>query len=129
MQLLLDTHIYLWIYLWSVSNDPRLSKDARVLMASATAIYVSSISLWEIAIKVRQGKLQADLVDLVDKLEPSGFLPLPVLPIHAVPIAAMPLHHRDPFDRMLVAQATAEQLWLLTADAQLSQYSNLVIRV
>lgn len=98
-------------------------------MASAEAIYVSAASLWEIAVKVRIGKLKADPEELVAKLTASGFHPLPVLPQHTLPVAQLPLHHADPFDRMLIAQAISEQIWLLTTDSQLPQYTELVLRV
>lgn len=102
---------------------------ATKLIESADAIYISSASLWEIAIKVRLGKLKADLQEMVDDLEPSGYRVLPVFPQYAVTVAQLPMHHRDPFDRMLVAQAMSEQIWLLTSDSQLPRYSDLVLKV
>jgi PIN domain nuclease of toxin-antitoxin system len=98
-------------------------------MDSAEAVYVSSVTLWEIAIKVRIGKMQADPEELVRRMDESGLIELSVRFTHAVEMAKLPLLHRDPFDRMLVAQAISESLFLITADNQLPQYSNLVIRI
>jgi len=126
MQFLLDTQIYLWL----ASSNARLSARTRgLLLAADSSIYVSTASLWEIAIKVRIGKLKANLDELVDDLAPSGYQVVPVLPVHTIQVSRLPLLHGDPFDRMLIAQAMSEQMWLITADAQLPQYSELVIRV
>src|SRR3984885_2337854 len=100
MHILLDTHIYLW----HVSDDERLSKDARSLILEAESIHISAASLWEIAIKVKLGKLNADLGRLIAEMEPSGFVELPVTTRHAAEVAKLPLLHGDPFDRLLVAQ-------------------------
>jgi PIN domain nuclease of toxin-antitoxin system len=125
MHLLLDTHIYLW----HVTDDPLLSDQARALILAADTIHISAATLWEIAIKVRLGKLNADLERLIAKMQSSGFRELPVTSLHTAQVAKLPLLHSDPFDRMLVAQAMSEPLHLLTADNQLPQYSSLVIRV
>ena len=99
------------------------------MMEAAEQIYVSAASIWEIAIKARLGKIEASAVDLVDAIEASGFLELPVRALHAVRVADLPLHHTDPFDRLLVSQAMAEPLRLLTVDTVLCQYSDLVTLV
>ena len=125
MHILLDTHIYFW----HVSDDERLSKDARSLILEAESIHISAASLWEIAIKVKLGKLNADLGRLIAEMEPSGFVELPVTTRHAAEVAKLPLLHGDPFDRLLVAQAMSEPLYLVTTDSQLPQYSTLVIQV
>jgi PIN domain nuclease of toxin-antitoxin system len=125
MHILLDTHIYLW----HVSDDELLSKEARSLILEAESIHISAASLWEIAIKVRLGKLNADLERLVAEMEPSGFVELPVTSRHAAQVAKLPLLHGDPFDRLLVAQAMSEPFYLVTTDSQLPQYSSLVIQV
>jgi PIN domain nuclease of toxin-antitoxin system len=125
MHILLDTHIYLW----HVSDDERLSKEARSLILEAESIHISAASLWEIAIKVKLGKLNADLERLIAEMEPSGFVELPVTTRHAAEVAKLPLLHGDPFDRLLVAQAVSEPLYLVTTDSQLPQYSTLVIQV
>jgi len=125
MRLLLDTHIFLWV----VTDSRRLSAKARNLLRQADAIYVSSASIWEIAIKRRLGKIDAQPGELADAIEASGFLALPITPRHAATVESLPDHHRDPFDRLLVAQALHEPLRLVTADETLSRYSDLVLRV
>jgi PIN domain nuclease of toxin-antitoxin system len=91
--------------------------------------YVSAASIWEAAIKARLGKLAADPHELAAAIEPSGFIELPVRASHAAGVGALELHHNDPFDRLLLAQALAEPLRLVTSDAVLAQYSELVILV
>jgi PIN domain nuclease of toxin-antitoxin system len=120
--LLLDTHLFLW----AVTDSRKLSRAARSRMTAAEAVYISSASIWEIAIKSALGKLEADPDRLVAAIDESGFQELPVLARHAAAVARLPPHHRDPFDRLLVAQAITEPLFLLTADAGLERYSELV---
>lgn len=122
MRILLDTHIYLW---W-LQDHPKLSVFAREKIISATEVYVSSASIWEASIKIGIGKLEADIDALVEQIAENGFLELPVRARHAMQLTRLPEIHRDPFDRMLVAQAMCEPLRLLTADAQLAAYSELV---
>lgn len=122
MRLLLDTHIFLW----AVAGSRLLKPKARRVIESADAVYVSAASIWEVAIKARLGKIDADLEDLVAAIEASGFLELPIRSSHAAGVARLEMHHSDPFDRLLIAQAVAEPLKLLTADAALVQYSELV---
>src|SRR6185312_2688952 len=112
MRLLLDTHIYLW---W-LEDDSQLSKKARLLITNANAVYVSSVSIWEMSIKQGLGKLAVDINSLVLAIEMNSFLELPVSAQHAVVTSQLPLLHRDPFDRMLIAQAMYEPLQFLTAD-------------
>ena len=125
MRLLLDTHIYLW----SVTDDRKLSKAARKLILEAEEVYVSSASIWETSIKAGLGKLDADVDMLVTEIEASGFLELPVRAIHAALVRNLPDIHGDPFDRLLVAQALSEPLRLVTSDGHLSKYTDLVITV
>jgi PIN domain nuclease of toxin-antitoxin system len=125
MRLLLDTHIFLWAVQGNASLKPRV----RRMMEAAEQIYVSAASIWEIAIKARLGKIEASAVDVVEAIAESGFLELPVRALHAVGVAELPLHHTDPFDRLLVSQAMAEPLRLLTADSVLRQYGDLVTLV
>lgn len=125
MRVLLDTHVFLW----AVADSPLLRPEARRLIESAEVAYVSSASIWEIAIKARLGKIDADATALVDAIEASGFVELPVTAAHAAGGAQLPLHHGDPFDRLLIAQAMATPLRLLTADSQLARYSELVLGV
>lgn len=125
MRLLLDTHVYLWV----VTDSPRLTPAARRMIELAEQTFVSAASIWEIGIKARLGKIDADPDELVAAIERSGFMELPVRAVHAAAAARLPLHHNDPFDRLLVAQAVTEPLGLLTADAVLAAYSDLVVVV
>ncbi len=122
MRILLDTHIYLW---W-LQDSSQLSKSARQKILSATEVYVSSVSIWEASIKVGIGKLDVDIDVLVEEIVKNGFQELPVTAAHAAKVRHLPDIHRDPFDRMLVAQALCEPLQFLTADGMLSDYSELV---
>jgi PIN domain nuclease of toxin-antitoxin system len=123
MRLLLDTHVFLW----AVAGSPSLKPAARRMMQSADEVYVSAASIWEIAIKVRLGKLQADPEELAVAIDASGFRELPVKAAHGAGVARLALHPHDPFDRLLIAQALAEPLKLLTADETLTRYSDLVV--
>lgn len=125
MRLLLDTHIlYWWFY------DPgKLSPHAVKTIKDAEEVFFSSASLWEIAIKVRLGKIKADPRQILHRTEQNDFIELPVLSRHTLLVATLPLHHSDPFDRLLVSQAMGEPLHLLTVDIQLKPYSELVVLV
>lgn len=122
MRVLLDTHVFLWV----VTDSRKLKAAARKVIEGADAVYVSAASIWEIAIKVRLGKIDGDPKQLAAAIEPSGFLELPVNAQHAARVAQLADHHHDPFDRLLVAQALMEPLVLLTADALLARYGELV---
>ncbi len=123
MRLLLDTHVFLW----AIGGSRSLKPAARRLMEKADQVYVSAASIWEIAIKTRLGRIEGDTNDLLNAVEASGFLELPVRSMHAAGVAGLPMHHTDPFDRLLVAQAIAEPLKLLTVDKVLAKYSDLVV--
>lgn len=123
MRLLLDTHIVLW----ALADAPQLKPATRRLIEAADEVHVSAASIWEVAIKARLGKIVADPAELAAAITESGFLELPVSAAHAAGVAGLPLHHHDPFDRLLLAQALAEPLRLLTADAVLAAYSDLVL--
>jgi PIN domain nuclease of toxin-antitoxin system len=125
MRLLLDTHIFLW----AVSDDKRLTKEARSIIRSAQGVYVSAASIWEISVKAALGKIDADPTELIAAIGDAGFVSLPVSVEHAAQVKSLALHHADPFDRMLVAQAVHEPLHLLTADRLLVAYSPLVLLV
>jgi PIN domain nuclease of toxin-antitoxin system len=99
------------------------------MIESADQIYVSAASIWEVAIKASLGRIEADASELAAAIAPSGFVELPVSAAHAAGVAALAPHHGDPFDRLLVAQAMAEPLRLVTADTALAKYSDLVILV
>ncbi len=121
MKLLLDTHAGLW---W-LTDDARLSEAARRAIEGAASVYWSVASSWEVAIKVGLGRL-----DLPEPVEPfltkhlhaSGFEVLPIQHRHACAVLDLPALHRDPFDRLLVAQASVEELTLVTGDATVSRY-------
>lgn len=124
MRLLLDTNVFLWCIL----GDAKLTKKTKDMIVNADERYVSSASIWEIAIKKSLGKLdtQCDIGEVADAIQFSGFLELPITAKHASAVCALPHLHRDPFDRLLIAQAIGEPLNFLTADKQLQQYSHLV---
>ena len=125
MRLLLDTHIFLW----SVQDSPRLTKRIRKIMEEAEAVYVSAASIWEITIKAKLGKLKVFPPTLAGTIYESGFQELPITAQHAAQLWLLPDLHKDPFDRLLIAQAKAEPLHLLTVDTKLPPYSELVILV
>lgn len=122
MQILLDTHALLW---W-LSDDPNLSRRARtVIGTTSNTVFVSAVSAWEIATKVRLGKLPsgAELVaDFDGHLEREGFYSLPISVDHSVRAGLLPGEHRDPFDRMLIAQSQAENLQLISKEELFDRY-------
>ena len=118
MNLLLDTHVFLWF----VIQSPRLSKTIYHQIETTPVVYISAASLWEIVIKIQLNKLAADPNELAAKIADSGFQELPVSVLHTLALERLPLHHRDPFDRILVAQAQVEHLRMLTCDASLKPY-------
>jgi PIN domain nuclease of toxin-antitoxin system len=122
MRLLLDTQIYVW----HVAASARLPQRAAVMIDDATDVFVSAASIWEASVKAALGKLKVAPEDLIAGIGLSKFSELPVTGHHAVRVATLPMHHRDPFDRLLIAQTMHEQLRLLTADPILKQYSDLV---
>ena len=122
MRILLDTHVFLWY----TKADRKLSTKSRSMIQNAIEVYVSSASIWEAAIKVRLGKLDVKIDDLVKAISSSGFLELPITAEHAAAVDRLSDLHRDPFDRILLAQAITEPLTFLTADEILKDYSRLV---
>ncbi|MDZ4263214.1 MAG: type II toxin-antitoxin system VapC family toxin, partial [Pseudomonadota bacterium] len=100
MRILLDTHIYLW---W-LTDNPKLSPTIKQKIETATEVYISSASIWEAGIKISAGKLEADIDDLIEGIQENRFIELPITAKHAKQAAQLPDIHRDPFDRMLVAQ-------------------------
>jgi PIN domain nuclease of toxin-antitoxin system len=125
VNLLLDTHVFIW----AVDDDPKLSATAWSTIEEADAVFVSSASIWEATIKYQLGKLKVAPERLVDAVAGSGFLELPIRLRHAAAVARLPPIHRDPFDRLLLAQAISEPLHFLTTDDQLTQYSELVRQI
>jgi PIN domain nuclease of toxin-antitoxin system len=122
MRLLLDTQIYLW---W-LADSRRLPKSAREQVTAADEVYVSAASIWECERRIAQGSLDADPRELVRGIADSGFSELPVRAQHAATLAALPDGQGDAFDRVLVAQAIFEPLRLLTTNAAIAGYSDLV---
>lgn len=125
MSLLLDTHIFLWL----IDDDRRLTAQARQLILDAKQVFVSTASIWEIAIKSCVGKIRIDPVEADQEIRICGFRELNVTNRHAIKVASLPRLHNDPFDRLLIAQAMTEPLHLLTADTRLAAYSELVITI
>jgi PIN domain nuclease of toxin-antitoxin system len=123
MRLLLDTHILLW---W-LSDDSSLSAHARRLISDPdNTVFVSAVSLWEIWLKQSLGKLRLP-PDFEARFGGESFESLPLTVAHTREVALLPWHHRDPFDRMLVAQARAERLKLLTVDKVTAAYGEMVL--
>ena len=120
MRVLLDTHVLLW---W-LTDDPALGDKAKVQIAEPdNSIMVSAASLWEIAIKQGLGKIDADIVEIEKEIAHQGMVRLGIEADHLVELTSLPSHHRDPFDRMLIAQARAEDMHLMTADLHIVGYS------
>jgi PIN domain nuclease of toxin-antitoxin system len=119
MRCLLDTHALLW---W-LADDRRLGPHARALIADpAEEILVSVASLWEIVVKMRIGKLEGEIGAIERAIVRDGFQRLAITPAHLATLATLPLHHRDPFDHLLIAQAMTEQAILVSHDGRLSLY-------
>jgi PIN domain nuclease of toxin-antitoxin system len=118
VRLLLDTHVLLW---W-LDDSLALGGEAKELISvGETEVFVSAISAAEIAIKSSVGKLRVP-ADLEQQLEQNAFVPLPLRLRHGLAVETLPLHHRDPFDRLLIAQAQCEDLTLVTADRMFAAY-------
>jgi len=125
MRVLLDTHILLWC----LADDPKLSNQARRLIENATEVYISAASYWELAIKIGLGKLEVDLLEIRQAAEQSGFIDVPITSEHAIAILGLANHHKDPFDRLIVATAITEPMRLITADKLVAQYTELATLV
>ena len=119
MKLLLDTHALLW---W-LADDSQLGRQARELVEDpGNDILVSVVSLWEIAVKVRIGKLQADIQAIMDAVQQEGFIAIGIGRTHLLTLAGLPMHHRDPFDHLLIAQAIAEDATFMSDDWNAGRY-------
>ncbi len=124
MKLLLDTHALLW---W-LSDDGQLGQHARDLIAEpANEILVSVASLWEIQVKLRVGKLSADMHGILDEMRAQAFELLPIHPAHLLRLATLPAHHKDPFDHLLIAQAITENATFMSEDRNTPKYDVLFI--
>jgi PIN domain nuclease of toxin-antitoxin system len=122
--LLLDSHMLLWLV---EPGTRHLPARAKRIIDGAASVHYSIVSLWEIAIKAAKGHLGIDLDILIESLDQAALQELPVKREHIGMLRKLPFHHRDPFDRMLVAQAFAEPPHLLTSDEKLQPYGDLVI--
>ncbi len=122
MRLLLDTHIFLWL----ATDERKASKKLRAQVESASEVYVSAASVWEVAIKSALGKLDGDPETFYRAIDAFAFRELAITGMHTLAVARLPPIHKDPFDRLLIAQAMTEPLLLLTADETLAAYSDLV---
>jgi PIN domain nuclease of toxin-antitoxin system len=131
LKLLLDTHIAIW----AVFESDRLPNSAEAILTAGDEVWVSAASIWEIAIKSAMPRIRAASPfpmsggEAMVEFSRAGFALLPITANHAVTVDRLPRHHGDPFDRMLVAQALAEPLRLVTADKALAAYGEIVIVV
>ena len=128
MNLLLDTHVALW----AIADSPRLPLKARELIASPrTNVWISTASIWEIAIKhsLGRGDMPISGQDALRYFSDSGYRRLPIEAEHAVAVEDLPAHHSDPFDRILVAQALVEPMRLMTHDTRVALYSDTIIKI
>jgi len=121
VRVLLDTHLLLW----ALSRPSKLSAATRKKIVAAD-VFVSAASIWEVSIKSALGKLAANPSEVLAGIEPAGFSLLPITGEHAAKVAELPMLHKDPFDRMLVAQALVEPMLLLTNDETLRGYGSFV---
>jgi PIN domain nuclease of toxin-antitoxin system len=128
MKLLLDTHLLLW----SISDSSRLSRLAHTLIGDTeNEAHFSVVSLWEIVIKTSRGKwdFKVDAAKVRRNLLNNGYVEMPIVSSHVIMVSTLPALHRDPFDRLLVAQARVEGITLLTADSKIAQYPGPIQKV
>jgi len=126
MKAILDTHAFLW----ALAGDARMSRHARDVFAGSTDLFLSMASIWEILIKVQSGKLnlpQPAGPYVLSRLAENRIKPLPISLDHLLALDRLPMHHRDPFDRMLIAQSLEEDWPIITADPKFKQYPAQVI--
>jgi PIN domain nuclease of toxin-antitoxin system len=121
VRVLLDTHLLLW----ALASPSKLSRKARQRIDSSE-VFASAASIWEISIKCALGKLEADPAEVLAAIEPAGFNHLTITGEHAAKVVELPPIHKDPFDRLLVAQARVEPMILLTDDDVLGGYGDFV---
>lgn len=124
MNLLLDTHVFLW----AIDDSPHLSPAARAAITDGhNVVYVSAASAWEIGIKRGLGKLNIPPGDYMEEVRLHRFTPLDITSEHALAVETLPPHHKDPFDRLLIAQAQEERLTIVTRDQRVALYDVRVI--
>ncbi len=128
MNLLLDTHVALW----AITDNPKLSQKARELILSPRSnVWISAANIWEIAIKHALGKGDMPISgqDAMRYFNEAGYRFLAIEAEHAIAVEDLPLHHHDPFDRILVAQALVEPMRLMTHDSLVAVYSDTIIKI
>ena len=128
MNLLLDTHVALW----AITDDPKLPSEARdLIIAPKTTVWISAATIWEIAIKRSLGRADMPLTaqQALRYFRQSGYRLLSIEAEHVVAVEDLPHHHRDPFDRILVAQAQVEPMRLMTHDATVARYNDSIIKI
>jgi PIN domain nuclease of toxin-antitoxin system len=128
LNLLLDTHIALW----AITDDPKLSGIAReMILSSRNTVWVSSVNVWEIAIKYSLGRESMPISgkEALNYFKQAGYRFLTVEPEHAATVEDLASHHQDPFDRLLIAQALVEPMKLITHDVMVSRYSDSFVLV
>jgi len=126
MRLLLDTHILLW---W-LRDDRKLTKETeRYISSSENDVYVSAVSTWEVAIKKSIGRLSVNLNEFDQAIIESGLTILPITMPHTLAVASLPMHHSDPFDRLLIAQSIVEPMRIVTHDETVGLYGDHIIVV
>jgi PIN domain nuclease of toxin-antitoxin system len=119
MKFLLDTHALLW---W-LADDNQLGRRARELVEDpGNDVLISVVSLWEIAVKARIGKLRADIGEITGAVQQEGFTLLDIAMTHLLTLAGLPMHHRDPFDHLLIAQAITEDATFISEDRNTARY-------
>jgi PIN domain nuclease of toxin-antitoxin system len=121
MKYLIDTHVLIWV----AENSPKLSEEAkRVILDKSNPIYVSVCSFWEIAVKLGTGKLRVDggLAEIERLSDENEFMVLPIKREYLRLLPDMPLHHKDPFDRLLISTAVSEDMTLITIDENIPKY-------
>lgn len=128
MNILLDTHIALW----AIADSPRLNAQTKqTILNPKNTLWVSTVSLWEIAIKHSLGKgdMPVDAKQALNYFQAAGYQILPIYAEHTLAIAELPYHHQDPFDRLLIAQSMTEPMRLMTHDTQIEKYGNMALMV
>ncbi len=119
---LLDTHTFIWF----INGDNELSRNARELIEADDSVnFISIASIWEIAIKISLGKLQLNtsFEEIDRQIDNNGFHLLPITFEHTLLLSRLPFHHRDPFDRMIIAQSVANRLTVISKDSNLKNYT------
>ncbi|GHV71700.1 twitching motility protein PilT [Spirochaetia bacterium] len=124
-QFLIDTNIVLWL----ADENPRVDRIKPLLLSGDTQVFISVVSWWEIVIKIRRGKLNANFEQIRTRAYERGFLELPITGNCLKAYLELPDLHKDPFDHMLLAQAVAEPMRFITGDSLLADYSSLVMAI